>query len=84
MCEKEKDKDRYLPPEDAEYADVTEKQRPNPAGGQFIESPQSGACIQRQFWFHDVMVEFHLVQSNSVSPQTKHPSQSPTIWFSAD
>ncbi|KAM3609305.1 uncharacterized protein V6R79_012798 [Siganus canaliculatus] len=59
-----------LPPGD-------ENEHPNPAGGRFIEPPQQRSDCKRQFWFHDVTVEFHLVQSNSICPQTKHLFEKP-------
>ena len=61
MCEKEEDKERYLPSEDTEYTNVTKKQCPNPeagagvGGGPSHRVPSMGAQLQRQFlvsWCH--------------------------------
>lgn len=82
MCEKEEDKEKYLPSEDTEYTDVTKKTPSKSRGGQaqgrgrgdqFIESPQCGLDYKASFRFHDVTVEFHLAQSNNISLQNKAP-----------
>ena len=58
------------------YKKAVSKSRSRRGGGggdQVIESPQWGPNYKGSFWFHDVTLEFHLAQSNNISPQNKAP-----------
>lgn len=59
-------------------------QKTSESMGGIHRAPSVGVSLQRQFWFHDVMVEFHLVQSNNISPANKTSLLKPQdlIWSS--
>lgn len=75
--EKQRKTKRGIRPQRAQSTRCYQKTVSKSSGGPIHRVPSMGVWLQRQFWFHDVMLEFHLVQSNNISQQTKRPFQKP-------